>query len=353
MPPIPEGCKEGLLKGLYKLSPAKDGMANTVRLIGSGSIMQQVLGASACTLLELRPFALAAASDSRPEEALLVSLPIALAVLCGVAGVKDVVGLAWGRQFGSWFSFGSAAKSRHRPGSRRSAVRSAPDEDEANFGSQEYWDARYAEEGSETYDWLAGYSELRPFVERAVDSAGFGSAVLDLGCGSSRFVEDMYDAGYTNILGLDISPVVIAMMKQRNVSSRPGLRFAVGDALELWGVSNSSLDLVIDKSCLEAMSCDEEASNSNVVRVSAAVSRVLRVGGKYLVFSLSDVPGRALSLPHVAFDIVEEEFAVPELDFPMHIYIATKTAAAEDAAKANMDQVLQMALDMDEASLEA
>jgi len=47
MPPIPEGCKEGLLKGLYKLSPAKDGMANTVRLIGSGSIMQQVLGASA------------------------------------------------------------------------------------------------------------------------------------------------------------------------------------------------------------------------------------------------------------------------------------------------------------------
>jgi len=48
MPEIPADpkFKEHLLKGLYKFRPAKEGMAHTVRLIGSGSIMQQVLKAS-------------------------------------------------------------------------------------------------------------------------------------------------------------------------------------------------------------------------------------------------------------------------------------------------------------------
>jgi len=48
MPAIPEepDWKENMLKGLYRLRPAKEGMTHTVRLIGSGSIMQQVLAAA-------------------------------------------------------------------------------------------------------------------------------------------------------------------------------------------------------------------------------------------------------------------------------------------------------------------
>jgi pyruvate dehydrogenase E1 component len=49
MPEIPAcnpNFKEGLLKGLYKFQDAEAGNANVVRLIGSGSIMQQVLGAA-------------------------------------------------------------------------------------------------------------------------------------------------------------------------------------------------------------------------------------------------------------------------------------------------------------------
>jgi pyruvate dehydrogenase E1 component len=48
MPEVPEdpNFKEGLLKGLYKFRSAKPGASHTVRLIGSGSIMQQVLAAA-------------------------------------------------------------------------------------------------------------------------------------------------------------------------------------------------------------------------------------------------------------------------------------------------------------------
>eukprot|EP00913_Durusdinium_trenchii_P033191 g31073.t1 len=47
MPAVPSdpSWKEDMLKGLYKLRAGKEGMEHTVRLIGSGSIMQQVLKA--------------------------------------------------------------------------------------------------------------------------------------------------------------------------------------------------------------------------------------------------------------------------------------------------------------------
>ena len=45
MPPMPEGAKEGVLKGLYRFRPAAQRLGNHVQLWGSGSIMQQVLRA--------------------------------------------------------------------------------------------------------------------------------------------------------------------------------------------------------------------------------------------------------------------------------------------------------------------
>eukprot|EP00929_Paragymnodinium_shiwhaense_P058646 TRINITY_DN2937_c0_g1_i1.p1 TRINITY_DN2937_c0_g1~~TRINITY_DN2937_c0_g1_i1.p1 ORF type:complete len:1075 (+),score=276.19 TRINITY_DN2937_c0_g1_i1:111-3335(+) len=45
MPAKPEGCEEGIMKGLYKFQDAKPGMEHKVRIIGSGAIMKQALDA--------------------------------------------------------------------------------------------------------------------------------------------------------------------------------------------------------------------------------------------------------------------------------------------------------------------
>jgi pyruvate dehydrogenase E1 component len=45
MPPMPEGVKEGILKGIYRFKPAEQRLDKHVELFGSGSIMQQVLRA--------------------------------------------------------------------------------------------------------------------------------------------------------------------------------------------------------------------------------------------------------------------------------------------------------------------
>ena len=47
MPPMPEGCEEGILKGLYKLRPAANAKAQgpKVQLFGSGPILMHALRA--------------------------------------------------------------------------------------------------------------------------------------------------------------------------------------------------------------------------------------------------------------------------------------------------------------------
>jgi pyruvate dehydrogenase E1 component len=45
MPPMPEGCQEGIIKGMYKVSPAEKKLKHHVQLFGSGPILRMVLAA--------------------------------------------------------------------------------------------------------------------------------------------------------------------------------------------------------------------------------------------------------------------------------------------------------------------
>jgi pyruvate dehydrogenase E1 component len=46
MPPMPEGVREGIVKGIYKLRPAENGKAKLkAQLLGGGSILNEVLAA--------------------------------------------------------------------------------------------------------------------------------------------------------------------------------------------------------------------------------------------------------------------------------------------------------------------
>jgi pyruvate dehydrogenase E1 component len=47
MPPMPEGCEEGILRGLYKFKPGTDGLKHKAQILGSGPIIQSALKAQA------------------------------------------------------------------------------------------------------------------------------------------------------------------------------------------------------------------------------------------------------------------------------------------------------------------
>lgn len=56
-----------------------------------------------------------------------------------------------------------------------------------------------------TFDWFLTAEFLIPFFEELTAEAGKDARILMLGCGNSRLSEVMYDAGWHNIVNLDVS----------------------------------------------------------------------------------------------------------------------------------------------------
>lgn len=67
---------------------------------------------------------------------------------------------------------------------------------------------RYTNEPEKHFDWFLKADFLLPiFDELTADAGGKEARILMLGCGNSRLGEVMYDAGWKNIVNIDVSAV--------------------------------------------------------------------------------------------------------------------------------------------------
>lgn len=116
-------------------------------------------------------------------------------------------------------------------------------------------------------------------VHAAVQAAGNtapagATTVLDLACGTGDLADAMARAlPHARVTGLDASPRMIAAANTRHAAHASRLRFAVGDAMQLDGVPDGSVDIVTAGYCYR-----------NVPDWRAAireVARVLRPGGVF------------------------------------------------------------------------
>ena len=82
-----------------------------------------------------------------------------------------------------------------------------------DFGKVDYWEKRF--EVEEEYDWLLTFNQLKctllPYLEDET-YGGKRARILLVGVGNSTFSADLYDAGFTNLVNVDYSSVVIEKM---------------------------------------------------------------------------------------------------------------------------------------------
>uniref|UniRef100_A0A8I7B2S8 Methyltransferase type 11 domain-containing protein n=1 Tax=Hordeum vulgare subsp. vulgare TaxID=112509 RepID=A0A8I7B2S8_HORVV len=112
-----------------------------------------------------------------------------------------------------------------------------------SYGEAGYCDARYVEEGGASYGWYQRYAALRPFVRRLVPPA---SRLLMIGCGSVLMSEDMVADGYMEIINIDISLVLIEMMRKKYFDL-PQLQYMQMDVRDMSKFSEESFDCAIVK----------------------------------------------------------------------------------------------------------
>ncbi|KAI3459688.1 hypothetical protein Pfo_016351 [Paulownia fortunei] len=116
--------------------------------------------------------------------------------------------------------------------------------------SKENWDLFFTIRGSDdSFEWYAEWPQLQNLLTTHLlfpssarrQSAGAPPPVVQAaevsilvpGCGNSRLSEHLYDAGFTNIINVDFSNVVISDMLRRNVRERPLMKWRVMDMTSL------------------------------------------------------------------------------------------------------------------------
>lgn len=95
----------------------------------------------------------------------------------------------------------------------------------------------------------------------------------------------MNNDGYSDILNIDISPVLIERMR----TSCKNMQWEVMDVRKMEKILSSSIGIVLDKGTLDVFLCNEksvwdasEEAQSNIKQYMDEIFRVLRVNGKFI-----------------------------------------------------------------------
>ena len=75
--------------------------------------------------------------------------------------------------------------------------------DAAQYGRIQFWDERYSS-FPEPFEWYYDYNTFKGVVNGVFPDKD--SKIMIAGCGTSHFIEDMNDDGYTDLVGVTLTP---------------------------------------------------------------------------------------------------------------------------------------------------
>ena len=152
-----------------------------------------------------------------------------------------------------------------------------------NYGSVDYWNRRYCPDDDPSlnspFDWLFEFNDLEGVLAQLIRDKD--APLLMVGAGNAPFSPDMYfKGGYTSILNIDISDVVIAQQR----AAFPEQQWIVMDVLNM-DFESGSIPLVLDKSLIDTLLCYKNSAESTKAMI-AEIYRVMAPGARYITFSL-------------------------------------------------------------------
>lgn len=160
----------------------------------------------------------------------------------------------------------------------------------AFYGKVKYWDERYSKD-KEPFEWYQRYSSIRHLLPRSAPR------VLNLGCGNSLVSEEMLRDGYSHIVNIDYSTVVIEQMKER-YKDDTNQEFECADITRSIPYPDETFDLIVCKGTLDAVLCSSFAA-ANVRNMMEQCSRVLKDDGAMVIVSYGTTENRMMYMEDV------------------------------------------------------
>ena len=102
-------------------------------------------------------------------------------------------------------------------------------------------------------------------------------SILDVGCGAGRTTFNLYEMGYKDIIGLDLTPEMISEAKTINKEKQTDIEFIVGDATDLKFEDNS-----FEQALFSFNGLMQIPERKNRIKTLKEIKRVLNENGIFI-----------------------------------------------------------------------
>jgi ubiquinone/menaquinone biosynthesis C-methylase UbiE len=169
---------------------------------------------------------------------------------------------------------------------------------------KQHWEKIYSTKTPDSVSWFQEHADLSV---RLIHNTGLGkdAAVIDVGGGTSKLVDDLVAEGNTDLTVLDLSSAAIAVAKQRLGKRADAVHWMEGDITSI-EFPNHRFDIWHDRAVFHFLT-DPSDRHAYVERVMKAV----RPGGHVIVATFSeDGPDQCSGLPVMRYqpETLHDEF---------------------------------------------
>lgn len=172
------------------------------------------------------------------------------------------------------------------------------------MADKEHWNKVYKTRPATEVSWFQEHAERSLHLIEST-GAGHDAAIIDVGGGASRLVDDLLDAGYRNLTVLDISAAALAAARERLGFRATNVRWLEADITQA-GLSAQSVDIWHDRAVFHFLTTAEERA-----AYIANVFRAVRPGGFVIMATFAeDGPEQCSGLDVVRYrpDSLHAEF---------------------------------------------
>ena len=181
-----------------------------------------------------------------------------------------------------------------------------------DYSSLSYWENRYTNEHLEIFEWYQTYETLK---EKISDYIKPTDKILNAGCGTSKFAEDLYIDDIKDVTNIDFSENAIKIMVEYYQEQQVEMNYKKMNVCEMGEFKDKTFDVVFDKALLDTILCGEGALMV-VEKMMKEVYRVLKDEGYYIIISNASEEGRKLM-----FDKEMWEYTVMEIEKPSKVLV--------------------------------
>ena len=179
-----------------------------------------------------------------------------------------------------------------------------------DYSALSYWENRYTNEHLEIFEWYQTYDTLK---EKISDYIKPTDKILNVGCGTSKFAEDLYIDDIKDVTNIDFSENAIKIMVEHYQEQQVEMNYKTMNVCEMKDFGDKSFNVVFDKALLDTMLCGENALLV-VEKMMKEIYRILADDGFYIIISNANEDSRKL-----LFDENMWEYKVMEIEKPSKV----------------------------------